>query len=180
MGRKGRWICAASRLAILASAACVAFNGFALFEPFTDMASRADSAAIGEGLKLIREDREGTRLGFFGSDPTLIRSYNAEPASACEAVRRLIESLGVPQPSPVGSCGLQTRIRAGWHGWLINVWGYDVLAFAVPPDRVDPTGVCARHGAPAEERDSRFASIRCLVPEGRALVELQVHGKVGP
>jgi len=158
-------------------------------DTFDDMWQRLDQVAPGD-FTLLDQHRYGLRSGFAGSgQPVAENRYSAdwEGGALCDRLRTLLERHGSHVGrSGMGSCGYQTRISAGWRARLVNVWSYELQAYAADPRHVqkfttaDECAEIRRSTAGQSTADHVFGpSETCGALPGQALVTLYLVGNTG-
>ena len=158
-------------------------------DTFEDMGQRLDQVAPND-FTLIDQNRYGLRSGFAGSgQPVVENRYSADwqGGALCDRLRTLLEQHGGKvSSSGSGSCGYQTRISAGWRARLVNVWTYELQAYATDPSLIQKF-TTAEECAEIRERDPWQSSPDylfgpsepCGVLPGQAFVSIYVQGDTG-
>jgi len=157
-------------------------------DTFGDMWKRVDEVRVPEDFVLVAKEEMGLRSRFAAAPgPTASSFYSAswDDGKLCERLRELLEAYGVPEDTRSGTCGFETTITSGWTARFVNVWNYELEAYAAGPGVMakriegdDCSEIRKRH----EEQTggslhSRY--VPCWVTPGEALVTITLHGKEG-
>ena len=174
-------------LATLAFVALGLQGCLSLPDTFGDMWQRLDSVAVPGDFTLIGKEQQGMRSSFMASpEPTVANKYSVrwDQGMLCDRLRDLLNEHGwIVRESGSGTCGFKTGTTAGPRAWLVNVWRYELEAYARAPDIV--TTFSDERCAEIRERHERDHGPKnyyhryedCWVAPSEAFVSIVVHGE---
>jgi len=156
-------------------------------DTFGDMWERVDEVAVPDDFTLVGKQQMGLRSGFAAAPgPTASNYYSVSWAEGtlCERLRGILEAYGRAEGTGSGTCGYETIIDSGWAARAVNVWGYELKAYAADPNAV--ANLTEHHDCPRIRKRDREQTggyqsryVPCWVTPGEALVTITLDGKEG-
>ena len=181
---------------VLAALGGLLVAGFALWlvmfgppDTHRDMNEQLDSLEIPEDFTLVSKGFGGSRSNFAASGRPHVDAIFSAPwddGRLCGRLAELVSKYSTADFARSHECSFSTPIRSGWRGKLLNVWEYELVAYAISPESVRP------HHSDEECRDLRertrkghipdspFAQFGpCWIVRGESQVTLVVKGTHG-
>jgi hypothetical protein len=154
------------------------------------MWQRLDAVAVPDDFTLIAKAQQGSRESFMAiGEPSVTNRYGVrwDESVLCERLRQLLADDGraVAAKSYGKACTYTTTISAGWKAKLVNVWTYELAAYAAPD--ASQTGLTPSECAEIRKQHEQaygpndyFRGVpQCWLEPGHALVTIYVEGKQG-